>query len=73
MAQDRQLGVPGSAWMELAAGVVHLRPEEAMVEAMRPVRFGSLGVRYGKAERGRAPRRNQRTVRGVPGRAAAAG
>ncbi|AGL16150.1 integrase family protein [Actinoplanes sp. N902-109] len=34
MAQHRQLEVPGSARLELTAGVVHLRPEEAMVEAM---------------------------------------
>jgi integrase/recombinase XerC len=34
MVQRRGLEVPGSARLELTAGVVHLRPEDAMVEAM---------------------------------------
>ncbi|GLL05915.1 tyrosine-type recombinase/integrase [Dactylosporangium matsuzakiense] len=34
MARHRFLEVPGSACLELTAGVVHLRPEDAMVEAM---------------------------------------
>jgi integrase/recombinase XerC len=34
MALRRGLEVPGSARLELTAGVVHLRPEDAMVDAM---------------------------------------
>ena len=34
MVQRRGLEVPGAARLELTAGVVHLRPEDAMVEAM---------------------------------------
>ena len=34
MGQRRTLEVPGSAHLELASGVVHLRPADAMVDAM---------------------------------------
>ncbi|MEK8107294.1 hypothetical protein NKG94_22870 [Micromonospora sp. M12] len=34
MTQRQGLAVPGSARLELTAGVAYLRPEDAMVEAM---------------------------------------